>query len=105
MNLLGISTQVTAGWSYIGDWPYKTYAWNSTELEFRHRTQKDITGLSYITVLVVQALKTLGKKNVTPEVIRRLRLRLSEDEKSVLLKEGTGSTDWVYDMIRQIAQG
>ena len=105
LNLLGISTQVTAGWSYISDWPYKTYAWNSTELEFRHRTQKDITGLSYITVLVVQALKTLGKKNVTPEVIRRLRLRLSEDEKSVLLKEGTGSTDWVYDMIRQIAQG
>ena len=105
LNLLGISTQVTAGWSYISDGPYKTYAWNSTELEFRHRTQKDITGLSYITVLVVQALKTLGKKNVTPEVIRRLRLRLSEDEKSVLLKEGTGSTDWVYDMIRQIAQG
>ena len=28
---LGLSTQVTAGWSYISDGPYKTYEWNSTK--------------------------------------------------------------------------
>ena len=30
LNLLGLSTQVTAVWSYISDGPYKTYEWNST---------------------------------------------------------------------------
>ena len=34
LNLLGLSTQVTAVWSYISDGPYKTYEWNSTKLEF-----------------------------------------------------------------------
>ena len=58
LNLLGLSTQVTAVWSYISDGPYKTYEWNSTKLEFKHRTNKEITGLSYMTVLVIQALKT-----------------------------------------------
>ena len=48
LNLLGLSTQVTAVWSYISDGPYKTYEWNSTKLEFKHRTNKEITGLSYI---------------------------------------------------------
>lgn len=46
LNLLGLSTQVTAVWSYISDGPYKTYEWNSTKLEFKHRTNKEITGLS-----------------------------------------------------------
>ena len=44
LNLLGLSTQVTAVWSYISDGPYKTYEWNSTKLEFKHRTNKEITG-------------------------------------------------------------
>ena len=42
LNLLGLSTQVTAVWSYISDGPYKTYEWNSTKLEFKHRTNKEI---------------------------------------------------------------
>ena len=103
LNLLGLSTQVTAVWSYISDGPYKTYEWNSTKLEFKHRTNKEITGLSYMTALVIQALKTLGKTNVTSKTIKTLRSRLSEEDKAAMLKEAAESTDWVYDTIRQIA--
>lgn len=105
LNLLGLSTQVTAVWSYISDGPYKTYAWNSTKLEFKHRTNKEITGLSYMTSLVVQALKTLGKSNVTNEVIQALAGKLSDEEKNACLKEAAESTDWVYDTIRKICGG
>lgn len=105
LNLLGLSTQVTAVWSYISDGPYKTYAWNATKLEFKHRTNKEITGLSYMTSLVIQALKTLGKSNVTPEVIQMLSEKLTDKDKQACLKEATESTDWVYDTIRQICGG
>ena len=105
LNLLGLSTQVTAVWSYISDGPYKTYEWNSTKLEFKHRTNKEITGLSYMTSLVIQALKTLGKSNVTPEVIQLLSEKLTDKDKQACLKEATESTDWVYDTIRQICGG
>ncbi len=105
LNLLGLSTQVTAVWSYISDGPYKTYCWNDTKLEFKHRTNKEITGLSYMTILVIQALKTLGKENVTAKTIRLLRSRLSETDKAVMLIEAAESTDWVYDTIRQICGG
>ncbi len=105
LNLLGLSTQVTAVWSYISDGPYKTYRWNNTKLEFKHRTNKEITGLSYMTILVIQALKTLGKENVTSKTIRVLRSRLSEDDKAAMLIEAAESTDWVYDTIRQICGG
>ncbi len=105
LNLLGLSTQVAAVWSYISDGPYKTYEWNATKLEFRHRTNKEITGLSYITSLVIQALKTLGKSNVTPEVIQILSEKLTDTDKQACLKEAAESTDWVYDTIRQICGG
>ena len=105
LNLLGLSTQVTAVWSYISDGPYKTYEWNSTKLEFKHRTNKEITGLSYMTSLVIQALKTLGRTNVTTEIIQTLSEKLSEDEKQACLKEATESTDWVYDTIRKMCGG
>ena len=79
LNLLGLSTQVTAVWSYISDGPYKTYEWNSTKLEFKHRTNKEI--------------KTIQ----TPSS------RLNEDDKAAMLREAAESTDWVYNAIRQIA--
>ena len=103
LNLLGLSTQVTAVWSYISDGPYKIYEWNSTRLEFKHRTNKEITGLSYMTILVIQALKTLGKTNVTSKTVQALQSRLSEEDKAAMLKEAAESTDWVYNTIRQIA--
>ncbi len=105
LNLLGLSTQVTAVWSYISDGPYKTYEWNSTKIEFKHRTNKEITGLSYMTSLVIQALKTLGKTNVTPEIIRTLSDKLTKTDKEAMLKEAAESTDWVYDTIRKIVGG
>lgn len=105
LNLLGLSTQVTAVWSYISDGPYKTYEWNNTKLEFKHRTNKEITGLSYMTALVIQSLKTLGSANVTPEIIETLSAKLSETDKAAMLKEAAESTDWVYDTIKQICGG
>ena len=53
-----------------------------------------------MTALVIQALKTLGKANVTQEIIETLSYKLSDTDKAALLKEGSESTDWVYDTIR-----
>lgn len=105
LNLLGLSEQVTSSWDYISDGPYKTYEWGKTKLEFRHRTNKEITGLSYISSLVIQGLKALGKERVTPDTIHYLSGKLSEDEKNTLLRESYESTDWIVDVIRKICTG
>ena len=105
LNKLGLSTQVTAVWSYISDGPYKTYEWDKTKIEFKHRTNKEITGLSPTTILVIQALKTLGKENTDSKVIRILSHRLNTEEKAALLREGSEATDWVYNVLREICKG
>ena len=105
LNLLGLSTQVTAVWSYISDGPYKTYEWDKTKIEFKHRTNKEVTGLSPMTILVIQALKTLGKEHVDEKTIRVLSRRLNEDEKAALLAEGAEATDWIYTVMKELCKG
>lgn len=105
LNLLGLSDQVTAVWSYISDGPYKTYEWNHVKIEFRHRTNREITGLSYMTSLVIHGLKALGRERVSEETIERLSARLSEPEKTALLRESSESSDWIVDTVRKICLG
>ena len=105
LNVLGLSTQVPVVWSYISDGPYKTFTWDSQTIQFKHRTNKEITGLSYTTILVIQALKALGKANVTHAIVRELEAKLTETEKATMLDEAKQSTSWVYKVIRQISKG
>ena len=105
LNILGLSNQVTAVWSYISDGPYKTYEWDHVKIEFRHRTNREITGLSYMTSLVIHGLKALGKERISSETIERLSARLSESEKTALLRESSESSDWVVDTVRKICLG
>lgn len=46
LNLLGISTQVPAVWSYVSDGTYKTYEYDKIVLNFKHTTNKEITGIT-----------------------------------------------------------
>ncbi len=105
LNILGLSSQVPAVWSYISDGPYKTYELDKTKIELRHRTNKEITGLSPMTILVIQALKTLGKEKTDDKTIQALSHRLTDNEKAALLKEGTEATDWIYTTIKEICKG
>ena len=41
LYLFGFSSEEPTGWSYISNGPYRTYEWNSTRLEFKHRTNKE----------------------------------------------------------------
>ncbi len=104
LNMLGLSTQVPTVWCYHSDGPYKRYGWDTTTLEFKRRANKDITGLSYTTALVVHALNALGKAQVTPKVMEHLSSRLSDEEKQLLLEEGIHSTAWVYEVIRTMSR-
>ena len=102
MNLLGLSTQVPTTWTYVSDGPYREFALDNITIKFKHRTNKEITGLSYITLLVIQALKTIGKDNITDSVILHLSKRLSLDDKNTIINETSKVTAWIRKKILSI---
>lgn len=58
--------------------------------------------MSESTVLVVEALKTLGKERVDDSIILNLKNRLPKTEKNKLLEETTGVSEWIYAVIRKV---
>lgn len=104
LNQLGLSTQVSAKWSYISDGPYNVFEFGNIRIEFKHRSNKDISGLSPKTALVIQALRALGKDNITNEDINKIGMLLSTEEKETLVKESKQSTSWIYKYIKKICE-
>lgn len=103
LNLLGLSTQIPAQWQYYSDGPTKCYEWDGGRILLKRRANKETTGLSPKTALVVQALKTLGKEQATDEILNLLRARLNRQDRALALCESRYATTWVHEFIKRLA--
>ena len=103
-NDLGLSTQVPAVWSYVSTGPYRTYEVGRMRLEFKHTANRELFNMSRKSALCVQAIKALGRDRITPAVIKRLNLVLSDREKIALMNETSHTTSWIYDVIKRIGR-
>lgn len=104
LNMLRLSTQVPAVWQYASDGPYKEYSYDNVRISFRRTSNKESTGYSYMTGLVIQGIRALGKNHVGESAIRTLREQLSPEEKKSLLKEAQGTTAWIFDCIKEVCK-
>ncbi|HGK8261478.1 TPA: DUF6088 family protein [Streptococcus pyogenes] len=105
LNLLGLSTQVPTHYKYISSGRYKEYKIGDTVLEFKKVNPGEIANMSLKTATVIQAIKSLGKENITSEVIQKIRENLSEKERIDLMNESKSVPAWVYEVIREICEG
>ena len=105
LNMLGLSTQVPATWLYVSDGTYKEYTYGNTTIKFKRTTNKEISKISYKTALVIQALKALGKENITGDTINKIIQTTTDDEKATMFAEAKNSTAWIYDIIKEIFGG
>ncbi len=104
LNLLGISTQVSAKWEYFSSGDTKDYRVGNTSVSFTRRANKELNHMSTKTALVIQAIKTLGNDNISDEVVAKFANRLSDTEKDTLLDEAKPTTAWIYEVIKKICR-
>ena len=104
LNLLGLSTQVPATWSYISDGRYVKFTIGNTVIEFKRRTNGDISKMSTMTAMIIQAIKAIGKDNVTEKEINFLKAKISPKEKEELLYNAKSTSVWVYYIIMKICE-
>ena len=102
LNILGLSTQVPATYVYVSDGTYKEYRFYNITIQFKRTTNREVSKLSYKTALVIQALKALGRDQITDTVIFRLQNILTAEEKSIMLSEAKTATAWIYDCIKKL---
>lgn len=102
LNKLGLTTQVPAVWSYVSDGPYRDFTWDNIQLRFKHKTNREISMLSEQTVLVIEAIRALGKERITEDIIVQLQNKLPDSDKAIILTEATTCSEWIYETIRKV---
>ncbi len=101
LNKLGLSTQVPAKWSYISDGPYRDFTWDNITIEFKHRTNREISQISIFTIMLIEAVRTLGKERIDEHILKQIRDLIPESKKESVLEESKSSADWIYEIIRR----
>ena len=105
MNLLHVSTQVPAEWEYVSDGPYRDYIIGKVPLKFKHVMPREISGYSERTAMVIQAIRAIGKGNMTQEQADRFSSAMKAEDKDTLLKEARTASGWIYKEIKHICEG
>jgi len=104
LNFLGLSTQVPARAVYLSDGPDRAYQIGNTALVFEHTALKESGVKLKESGLIVQALKSLGPEQITPEIISKIRTWLPKSLDAKVLADTKTATGWVYSAIQQITQ-
>ncbi|MBR4420029.1 MAG: type IV toxin-antitoxin system AbiEi family antitoxin domain-containing protein [Clostridia bacterium] len=105
LNKLGLSMQVPAQYIFVSNGPYCSYMVEGTKLIFKHTTSREITSFSYITQLVIQAIKAIGRENIVTDDVAHLSKTLSLQDKKILKEEGKKTSIWIYEIIKEICEG
>jgi predicted transcriptional regulator of viral defense system len=103
-NRLGLSTQVPAKPVYLTDGRTRHVRIGGMVFQIRHAAPKELSAASRTSAMVFQALRHLGQTAVDEQVIARLRRALSADQRQELLRDARYTTDWIANVVRQVAQ-
>ncbi len=100
---LGLDTQIPLKIVYLSSGPYRTYHIGNRTIEFKNSSQKNFI-FSRKTSLIIQAIKALGNKNITPQEIFKMSSFLNNDEKNQLLREMSYAPVWMHPYIKNIGE-
>jgi hypothetical protein len=103
LNLLGLSTQIPAEWSYLSDGPNRHYRMDTIRLTLKKGSAKETSQLSWNSAVLVQGIKAQGCEAVTPEIAQRLGKFLAPSDWKKTIKECRYVTAWVLEVMKEAA--
>jgi hypothetical protein len=101
-NLLGLSEQVPARIVYLTDGATGQMQVDNQTIELRHAAPRSMRTAGRISGTVIQAMRHLGKTQVTPEVISHLREALSKQDKQTLQQDLLLAPGWMRPLLSSV---
>lgn len=102
-NLLGLSEQVPAKIVLLTDGPGRRMQIGGQLIVLKHTTPRTMATAGRKSGLVIQALRHIGQKAVTENIVKRLRKELPDDDKKQLLEDVRYAPAWIIDIMRRVA--
>jgi len=92
---LGLSTQVPMKIVYLTDGTPRTIKLGKRTIRFKKTTPKNLTAKSRICELVIQALRIIGRNNVTQDQLNRINRVLANESQDTLIHDSRLAPAWI----------
>lgn len=103
LNRLGFSTQIPMNVVFVTDgYNRKIALSNGGFIQFKHSSPKYLAFHSELAMLLTSAFRSLGKDNITPEILAQTKELLKKDEKQVIKQDYSLMPAWVSSIIKSL---
>ena len=99
LNKLGLSTQVPMKVVYLTDGAARKIQIGKGSILFKKTSPKNLSAIGEISQLVIQALKSIGKNNVSEEEIQKIKQVLKNEKRANLEHDIYLSPDWIRKIL------
>ena len=103
-NILGLSEQVPAKAIFLTDGPSRTVKIGPTTIQLRRTTPRNMEAAGRLSGLLMQSLRELGEKHVTPARREHLKRSLPADKRRELVKDIRLAPAWMHAIFRELAE-
>jgi hypothetical protein len=104
LNKLGLSTQVPMNIVYLTDGAARKIKVGKNTITFKKATPKNVAAVGEISKLIIQALRTIGKDNVTKEEIEKLQNLLKEEKPTHLEQDIRLAPVWIKEIMKPVLE-
>jgi len=104
LNYFGLTTQVQGRVTYLSDGPTKEYDAGGYTIAFKNTSLKESGFKHRETGLIVQAIKSLGKENITEDVLFSIREKIPSSLYPAIIRESKAVAQWIYDTVRVLCE-
>ena len=102
-NLLGLSDQVPARIEFLTDGTSRTVKAGPMQIVLKRTTPRQMAAAGRTSGLVIQALRSLGPDNLTPQRMNKLRQTIPADQRRALLRDLALAPGWMQPSLRELA--
>jgi DNA-binding GntR family transcriptional regulator len=100
LNRLGLSTQVPMKIVYLTDGSARNIKVGNYTISFIRTSPKNVAAIGKISRLAIQALKSIGKENITTQEIEQIQNVLMKEKISYLEHDLRIAPAWIKEIIR-----
>ncbi len=102
-NLLGLSDQVPARVEFLTDGTSRTVKAGPMKIVLKRTTPRQMAAAGRTSGLVIQALRSLGPEQVTPQRLEKLMRSIPAAERRTLLDDLSLAPGWMQPTLRALA--
>ncbi len=89
---------------FLTDGPTRLVKIGRQEIRFRRTTPRNLETSGRLSGTVIQALRHVGKDNITPERMTTLRTVVKDADRKSLLNDSQCASAWMRPQLRAIAE-